>query len=502
MNKFFEQTKKAASKARQAGISNLNAASTALSSASGTNINLTTAKTDDELKRILTDMPVRFAGTVWKRRGGLAKLGSYTNAWESRYLQLRGSILLYFDSDPTKALSSSNDLLELLRGYIDLAQEQASVQVSFGHSGAPSPFCLSIKVQVGLTQETKWKLCMEHHQAQMEWLAAISDVTVQCSVDSYNKALLEAANPSNHGPVASDTSSGTGFLRSPPVYEPGAKDKKGSSSHTPARTSFQLTHQLWMLDEYTIERKTTQTEDQQRKAKASVDTALQVMERLLADERSHHATAAQRLKETEGELKVVQQAKEELETQLQKAVADNKSLEEELSVRISTHSLGDVEAPPKESENEELKEQIDTLHKQLETKSISLQELQDDLETTRTELEERAAELETRVVILQTDKDELEQKLSQLEQAKQQDGETSWKVTFLEEQLETAKKEYQESLEDLAADYARNLHAAEEEWKKKLQQEQPKGTEPRMVRPSSSFSEEESMDEFEDCVED
>lgn len=524
MNKFFEQTKKAANKARQAGISNLNAASTALSSASGTNIHLTTAKTDEELKRILTETPILFAGNAWKRRGGLGKLASYSSAWENRYLQLRGSVLLYFDADPAKALSSSNDLLELLRGYIDLAQEKASVQVSFGHSGAPSPFCLSIKVQVGLAQETKWKLCLDHHQAQMEWLAVISDVTIQCSVDSYNRALLDAANPSSHGLSSSDHAGGSGFMRAPPVYEPGAKDRRGGGPNctSPTRNSFQLVdspHQLWMMDNYTLERKTTQSEEQQRKAKASVDTALQVMERLLSDERNRHAMSSRKVKELESQLEETRQAKEECEEKLKQALADKQSLESELSIRISTHSLGEEGSSAKNDDNDALKSQIDILQQMLESKSASLRQAEEELESTRTELEQRVAELETKLVILQSEHDELLQK-----QTKHLNGTSSTEplptptsaddieqdqeglraqVADLEEQLTQAKMEYQQSLQELAADFARNLQLAEQKYSIQADDATDDSTAANGDEQYQTLRESPSEDstEFKDCVE-
>mmetsp|Transcript_14635 Transcript_14635/g.35178 ORF Transcript_14635/g.35178 Transcript_14635/m.35178 type:complete len:994 (-) Transcript_14635:17-2998(-) len=78
------------------------------------------------------------------------------------------------------------------RGYLDLKKERAHAHASFGHSGAPSPFAVSIKVR----GETKWKLCFDHHQTQMEWLAILTDVVVQSSVDQYNGLLLEQLHPS------------------------------------------------------------------------------------------------------------------------------------------------------------------------------------------------------------------------------------------------------------------------------------------------------------------
>jgi len=66
------------------------------------------------------------------------------------------------------------------RGILDLSKESASVSASMGHSGAPSPFCLSIKVK----SETKWKFCFVSHGMLMEWLAALTDVIVKSSVDA------------------------------------------------------------------------------------------------------------------------------------------------------------------------------------------------------------------------------------------------------------------------------------------------------------------------------
>ena len=65
------------------------------------------------------------------------------------------------------------------RGVLDLSKESASVSASMGHSGAPSPFCLSIKVK----SETKWKFCFDSHGMLMEWLAALTDVIVKSSVN-------------------------------------------------------------------------------------------------------------------------------------------------------------------------------------------------------------------------------------------------------------------------------------------------------------------------------
>ena len=510
MNKFFEQTKKAANKARQAGISNLNAASTALSHASGTSIKLTTAKTDEELKRLLLEEPILFSGSVWKRRGGLGKLASYSSAWESRHLQLRGKVLLYFDSDPTKALSSSNDPQELLRGYLDLAEERATVQATFGHSGAPSPFCLSIKVPVGLAQETKWKLCFDHHQTQMEWLTAISDVVIQYSVDMYNRALLDAANPSNHngaGTAGSMDSSGHNFLRRPPVYEPGTRDfNSGNGTPKSRSNSFQLAdspHQLWMMDDYAVERKTTLTKEQQGKTKASVDTALQVMERLLAEERNQRSVAAQKLKALEIELDDALKVKDQSTEELAKMASEKKALETELAVRISTHDLGDGREQAVR-DNVELRAQVDNLTTALETKTNEWEQSKEDVEQEKRLLEQQVAELQTKLVIAQSDTEEAihkarhdanERLSAEVETVK---SVTAERISALEKELETNKKEYQESIQALAASFQQSIGVSGpgvQNGNKRVNGES--GTED-MHRSISNISENE---EFEDCVE-
>lgn len=63
-------------------------------------------------------------------------------------------------------------------GVLDLVKENATVSASKGHSGAPTPFCLSIKVK----SETKWKLSFNSHGVMMEWLSALTDVIVKSSV--------------------------------------------------------------------------------------------------------------------------------------------------------------------------------------------------------------------------------------------------------------------------------------------------------------------------------
>ena len=453
MNKLLEQTKKAANAARQASISNLNAASTVLSNASGANIKLTTAKTDEEIMRLLKEEPILFSGSAWKRRGGLGKLVSYSSAWETRHLQLRGSVLLYFDSDPTKALSSSNDPQEMLRGYLDFSEEKATVLATFGHSGAPSPFCLSIRVPVGLAEETKWKLCFDNHETQMEWLAVLSDVVIQSSVDLYNRALLDVANQSVHG------SHDSKLLRNPPVYEPGAKELHSPTKRRSA--SIQLVespHQLWMMNEYTLKRKSTQSEEQKAKTKASVDTAFQVMERLLSEERNQRAIATKKVLELESDLKEARQARDQNIAELQKMTKEKQMLAEELAIRISTHDLGDGPEKADPDVLITLNTRVESLSKELEAKSKALEKSESEREAEARGMEYKLSELQTRIVIITSEYEEALGKVKHTVLQKESETgmvrrEMQERIAQLEKEMEAAKKEYSEAIQELAANF-------------------------------------------------
>ena len=224
--------------------------------------------------------PIRISGIAWKRRGGMGKF-STTAAWERRRIELQGSKLLYYSRDASEedsnspldvsedilsSLSSSNTMLNdssqdqvsegvvvtkratwleqaaskwvagsddptSPRGYIDLEKEKASVQVSFGGSGAPSPFAISIKVG----GETKWKLCFDYHKMQMEWFAALADIVVQTSVDSYNALLLQSADPTLQSELA--------MFRPPEVGQPPS-----------SRGAVEAANRLWMTDSYVVSR--------------------------------------------------------------------------------------------------------------------------------------------------------------------------------------------------------------------------------------------------------
>jgi hypothetical protein len=144
---------------------------------------------------------IRMTGIVWKRRSGLGKYSSHA-AWERRRVILQGTQLLYYktvldskddeashtegNDDGIQGNASDDELVmpttgggggpmsflpsfrhssatttnDAARGYIDLLKEQACISASYGHSGAPTPFALSIKV----LSQTKWKLCFDTHQ--------------------------------------------------------------------------------------------------------------------------------------------------------------------------------------------------------------------------------------------------------------------------------------------------------------------------------------------------
>lgn len=81
------------------------------------------------------------------------------------------------------------------RGVIDIIKERATFAATAGHSGAPSPFCISVKVK----GETKWKIAFEARSEQMSWLAALTDVVVQTCTDEYNEGLKMAETTSSLG---------------------------------------------------------------------------------------------------------------------------------------------------------------------------------------------------------------------------------------------------------------------------------------------------------------
>ena len=212
----------------------------------------TTASTTTPTAAPLVDedgQTIRMAGILWKRRSGFGKY-SVSSPWERRRVVLKGTKLIYYktlqesqsgvagDSDaegededlsvgespvdlntpaPLYTGPSKDDVAGWFntvldktafplpwdtsqsnpgaRGYLDLLKEKASAAASYGHTGAPTPFAISIKV----SNATKYKFCFDTQQDMMQWLAAITDVIVEGSVDAYNAEILEQNDPSAHG---------------------------------------------------------------------------------------------------------------------------------------------------------------------------------------------------------------------------------------------------------------------------------------------------------------
>eukprot|EP00531_Pseudo-nitzschia_arenysensis_P000460 CAMPEP_0116147914 /NCGR_PEP_ID=MMETSP0329-20121206/18040_1 /TAXON_ID=697910 /ORGANISM="Pseudo-nitzschia arenysensis, Strain B593" /LENGTH=1026 /DNA_ID=CAMNT_0003643937 /DNA_START=226 /DNA_END=3306 /DNA_ORIENTATION=- len=236
---------------------------------------------------------IRLAGTIWKRRSGLGKY-SMTAPWERRRVVLQGSRLIYYktqqesasdeDDDEEQSTSEhhestatatntpgliygisgsssgdnpnwmntfmdkagvsmpweSSQSFRGARGYLDLRKEKASASASYGHTGAPTPFALSIKVAT----TTKYKFCFETQQELMQWLSAITDVVVAGSVDAYNAEILEANDPSAHGDtVSAAIASSTGIT----WQEPSPRNATAAASREEGRG-----HQLWVTESYQI----------------------------------------------------------------------------------------------------------------------------------------------------------------------------------------------------------------------------------------------------------
>ena len=254
-------------------------------------------KKSNKVPQSLDDDQIRLTTIVWKRRSGLGKLSSH--AWERRRIVLRGSCVEYFKTekeerveDPLgllldegklpdegkqtkaswletaaanleKAKANVNSSIAMLtnpsdnldpnapRGALDLIKERATVAAATGHSGAPTPFAISIKVR----GETKWKICHDSHAEQMEWLVALTDVVVLCSVDSYNAQLLLLADPTHH-----EIATGMfGIV----VYRP-----PDEIDGTPAGGG----HRLWETQEYRVSSRKDQVEDDPEESEVEEDS--------------------------------------------------------------------------------------------------------------------------------------------------------------------------------------------------------------------------------------
>jgi hypothetical protein len=216
------------------------------------------------------DSSIRLTGILWKRRAGLGKYSS-SAAWERRRVVLEGTKLLYYktsqdakntvDVDDNSVDEFSQEYESAIeaaaasgswlggtrssgkiaaRGHFDLLKEQATVAASYGHTGAPTPFALSIKV----LGQTKWKLCFDTHEELMEWLAALTDIVVQGSVDAYNALILEAYDPRNTGGSASAAAANMyGQLSEPP---------RNLSPHYTDEQKDVGGHRLWSTGHYNV----------------------------------------------------------------------------------------------------------------------------------------------------------------------------------------------------------------------------------------------------------
>ena len=112
-------------------------------------------------------------------RRGLSFFGQAAQAAEQRLESARLEISR-IAATATGLESLGPHAADAPRGVLDVLRERASVGVSAGHSDAPTPFCLSIKVK----GETRWKFGFDGHGALMEWLARLTDVIVGASVDA------------------------------------------------------------------------------------------------------------------------------------------------------------------------------------------------------------------------------------------------------------------------------------------------------------------------------
>ena len=392
------------------------------------------AGVDNRLEQIIKrDDPIIISGVVWKRRGGLtAKLGSYENAWEKRYMELRGNVILYYEcesNESNKTITGAETHLSSSpkepRGYLDLVAEKAAISATYGHSGAPSPFAISIKV--GLAQETKWKLCFDHHETQMDWLVKISDVCIKSSVDDYNQALLKATNPNNHAESSL-------LPRSPPVYEPGNGDGSVKSKRNSA------VHTLWSLEDYTItnisylnpepeEEPKITPESPPAIEKAPLDNALHVMEKLLQSKEKSRSILEKNNNSLKVQVEELTKSIEEKDARLATFIKESLSREESLNSLKSEieESMQDVG-----TETEALRDQVAELQKTIQDKDAEIEELSESREEIRVEMEDK-------IKILENDKSRAEKRQEKLLWALKEEFRQTLEAQKME--LETLKAE-------------------------------------------------------------
>jgi len=170
------------------------------------------------------------------------------NGWINSFMDKTG-VSIPWESSSSSGFGSSA-AARGARGYMDLRKEKASAAASYGHTGAPTPFALSIKV----ASTTKYKFCFDTQQELMQWLAAITDVVVGGSVDAYNAEILEANDPSSHGhhdAVSAIASASSGFS----WHEASPRNSiSASSAHASAHAVHEEGggHQLWSTERYVV----------------------------------------------------------------------------------------------------------------------------------------------------------------------------------------------------------------------------------------------------------
>jgi hypothetical protein len=529
---------------------------------------------DEKLSLIVKNEPVRLSGLVWKRRGGVGKyMTASGGAWELRKMELRGTSLVYYsnqqgdtlaseekeDTQQTASKSTSSWLEQAKaatskgfikkttvddpnqpRGYLDLAEEKAMVHISFGHSGAPSPFCISIAV--GITQETKWKLSFDHYKEQTKWLAALSDVVVQCSVDDYNVQLLQAANPNNTSEAA--------LCRPPPRVDDPRTNQDGSPSGQ------EKINRLWMMEEFTINTATTTT----KMADASNNDAAEISDPnvaegksmddkdqgLVRDMRQTHEEVIkqlteetnQKLNETKGQIESLEiamvQAKEEhkkamddLQARLLKstthaALQDHQQKDkleklrrEMVSIYASTQETEKLFAE-KESVSVSMEEMIKSLQEELSAEQNWHQEsLKSIEEEHRQKVEDEKKHTEERLGVAVAEvKTSIEASLHRaLEEKDGQIAEISAEREILRASMEEKLKSLQEKLSGLEEKQQESLKSVEEEYRRAMGSQKEEIEKQRVVMAKDypivesqenatgdNGAGDDDQDEFEDCV--
>ncbi|KAL3911981.1 MAG: hypothetical protein SGILL_007069 [Bacillariaceae sp.] len=286
---LVEHRNEIAGTVKAAGKGVVTGAANVVSSGAARAVGTDSARMSGSTAASVTDSSIRLTGILWKRRSGLGKY-STSAAWERRRVVLEGTKLLYYksledsknnhDSDENSLDEFSHELdvsgadasgatgswlggmrssKVTARGHFDLLKEQATVAASYGHTGAPTPFALSIKV----LGQTKWKLCYDTHEELMEWLAALTDIVIQGSVDAYNGLILEAYDPKNAGGGSSTAAAAMyGQLSEPP--------KNLSPQYTDSQEDVGG-HRLWSTGHYNV------------RSLNYPDAALEEMESILED---------------------------------------------------------------------------------------------------------------------------------------------------------------------------------------------------------------------------